>query len=99
MEKPSSEPMIKVAAVRAAIANQAELGCMDVFQFEAVHDSRSCSSISGAPSLPIADMDGRRINPFVPDPIPFIDDLLLLIATVALGAWRKPRPENTTEPS
>jgi len=98
MEKPSSEPMIKVAAVRAAIANQAELGCMDVFQFEAVHDSRSCSSISGAPSLPIAAVDGRRINPFLPDPIPFIDELLP-IATVALGAWRKPRPENTTESS
>jgi len=98
MEKPSSEPMIKVAAVRTAIADPAELGCMDVFQFEAVHDSRSCSSISGAPSLPIAAVDGRRINPFLPDPIPFIDELLL-IATVALGAWRKPRPENTTESS
>lgn len=34
------------------------------------------------------------INVFVPDPIPFIDELLLLIATVAFGAWRKRKPES-----
>lgn len=38
------------------------------------------------------------INLFVPDPIPFIDELLLLIATVAFGAWRKPKPESKPEP-
>ncbi len=39
------------------------------------------------------------INLFVPDPVPFIDEILLLIATIALGSLRKPRAENPSEPS
>lgn len=31
------------------------------------------------------------INLLVPDPWPLVDELLLLIATLALGALRKPR--------
>jgi len=39
------------------------------------------------------------INLFVPDPVPFIDEILLLIATIALGSLRKPCAENKSEPS
>ncbi len=30
-------------------------------------------------------------NVFIPDPIPLIDELIMLVATVAVGAFRKPR--------
>ena len=30
-------------------------------------------------------------NIFVPDPLPFVDEALMLIATLLLGAWRDRR--------
>ncbi len=32
------------------------------------------------------------INLSIPDPIPFIDEILLGLATIILGRWRKPQP-------
>lgn len=31
------------------------------------------------------------VNLFVPDPLPFVDEALLLVATLLFGAWRKRR--------
>lgn len=37
---------------------------------------------------------------FIPDPIPLIDELILLVATVIVGAFRKPKePDNESKPS
>ena len=33
------------------------------------------------------------INLAIPDPIPFIDEIVLGLATVILGRWRKPVPK------
>ncbi|HLR87401.1 MAG TPA: DUF6116 family protein [Wenzhouxiangella sp.] len=33
---------------------------------------------------------------FIPDPIPLIDELILLVATVIVGSFRKPRESNST---
>lgn len=29
---------------------------------------------------------------FIPDPIPFVDEILLALATMALGSWKRSRP-------
>lgn len=42
------------------------------------------------------------INLFVPDPIPFIDEILMLIATLLIGSfrrWRKERDPEDPEPA
>jgi len=40
------------------------------------------------------------VNLFVPDPLPFIDEALLLVATLLFGAWRDRRSASEdTEPS
>lgn len=30
---------------------------------------------------------------FIPDPLPFIDELVLLVGTVLVGSFRKPKPD------
>ncbi len=34
----------------------------------------------------------------VPDLVPFVDEVMLALGTLLLGAWRKRRPEATPEP-
>lgn len=33
---------------------------------------------------------------FIPDPLPFIDELVLLVGTVLVGSFRKPKPDVST---
>ncbi|MDT8437690.1 MAG: DUF6116 family protein [Wenzhouxiangellaceae bacterium] len=35
------------------------------------------------------------VNILIPDAIPFIDELLMLLATLLIGSLRKPQPQNT----
>lgn len=37
------------------------------------------------------------INLFVPDPIPFVDEILILIATLLIGSFRRWRDDRRTE--
>lgn len=38
------------------------------------------------------------ITLFVPDPLPFVDELLLLAGTLLLGSWKRRRDERTASP-
>lgn len=42
------------------------------------------------------------VNLFIPDPFPFVDEILLLIATILIGSfkrWRDERGDDAGEPT
>jgi len=38
------------------------------------------------------------VDLLVPDLVPFVDEVMLALGTLLLGAWRKRRPEATPKP-
>lgn len=45
------------------------------------------------PTLLIIAASVLLLNLIIPDPLPFTDELLMLLATLLIGAWRRPESE------